>query len=167
MRDHLPEDPKVLIAFYSYSGNTRALAWLLQQQTAGDLVEIIPETPYPPTYQEVVDQARTELSADYRPKLATNLVDVGPYELVLVGSPNWWHTLAPPLHSFLASYNFTGKTIAPFITHEGTGLGRSAADIARLCPWANLREGLAVRGRQAAAAQQAVAAWVSRIGLRA
>ena len=156
---------KVLIVFYSHSGNTRALAGLIQQQSGADLVEIVPVTPYPTDYNAVVNQAKQELNSGYRPPLQTTVANLAAYDVILVGSPNWWNTLAPPLHTILAGHDLSGKTIAPFITHEGTDLGRSAAEIARLCPGATVGAGLAVRGGRVKAAQNEVAAWVRELGL--
>lgn len=156
---------KVLTVFYSHSGNTRALAGLIQQQTGGDLLEIEPVAPYPADYDTVVAQAKRELQAGYQPPLKTGVVNPDAYDVILVGSPNWWNTLAPPLHTWLSQYGLSSKTVIPFITHEGTGLGRSAADIARLCPGVTVAKGLAVRGGRVAGAQREVAKWLRRSGI--
>ncbi len=157
--------PRVLIVYYSHSGNTRALARLIQHQTGGDLLEIEPVVPYPADYDAVVKQAKEELQAGYQPPLKTGVVNPESYDVILAGSPNWWNTLAPPLHTFLSQGDLSGKIIAPFITHEGTGLGKSAADIAWLCPGAKILEGLAVRGEKVNGAQREVAEWLRRSGM--
>jgi len=110
---------RILIVFYSHSGNTRTLARLIRQQAGGDLIEILPVIPYPVDYDAVVKQAKLELTTDYQPPLKTTVANLECYNIILIGSPNWWNTLAPPLHTLLAQGNFTGKAIAPFITHEG------------------------------------------------
>jgi flavodoxin len=152
----------VLTVYYSHSGNTRTLAGLIHQEAGGDLVEIIPETPYPSDYDTVVNQAKRELASGFRPPLKTTVEDIGDYDVILVGSPNWWNTVAPPVMTFLSRYDLSEKAIFPFITHEGTGLGRSAADIAKLCPDATVLNGLAVRGGKVKAAQREVAQWLRR-----
>lgn len=81
--------PRVLTVFYSHSGNTRTLARLIQQLAGGDLVELLPITPYPEDYDTVVDQARRELQAGYKPPLKTSIEDIATSDLILVGSPNW------------------------------------------------------------------------------
>lgn len=156
---------KALTVFYSHSGNTRACARLIQAQVGGDLVEIVPAQPYPVEYKAVVAQAKRELQAGYRPALRTRVADIDAYDVVFVGSPNWWNTVAPPVTTFLAAYALAGKAAVPFITHEGTGLGRSARDIADLCPEATVLEGLAVRGSRVSAAQPQVAAWLRKLGM--
>lgn len=156
---------KILTVFYSHSGNTRALAKLIQQKAGGDLLEILPVTPYPTDYNTVVNQAQRELQAGYRPPLKTTAENIGGYEFILVGSPNWWNTVAPPVMTFLAAYDLTDKAIFPFITHEGTGLGKSASDIAKLSPGATVLEGLAVRGGRVNGAQREVTEWLRRLGL--
>lgn len=157
--------PRVLTVFYSHSGNTRALARLIQQQAGGDLLEILPVTPYPDDYDTVVNQAKRELQSGYKPPLQTIVDNIDAYDLILVGSPNWWNTVAPPVMTFLAAYDLSDKAIFPFITHEGTGLGRSASDIAKLSPGATVVEGLAVRGGRVNGAQREVAEWLRRLGI--
>jgi flavodoxin len=154
-----------LTVFYSRSGKTRALARLIQQQAGGDLVEILPVTPYPEDYDKVVNQAKRELQAGYKPPLKTIVENIDAYDVILVGSPNWWNTVAPPVMAFLAAYDLSDKAILPFITHEGTGLGRSASDIARLCPGATVLDGLAVQGGRANGAQREAAEWLRRLGI--
>lgn len=154
-----------MTVFYSHSGNTRALARLIQQQAGGDLLEILPVTPYPDDYDTVVNQAKRELQSGYKPPLQTIVDNIDAYDLILVGSPNWWNTVAPPVMTFLAAYDLSDKAIFPFITHEGTGLGRSASDIAKLSPGATVVEGLAVRGGRVNGAQREVAEWLRRLGI--
>ena len=156
---------KVLTVYYSHSGNTRECAKLIHQQAGGDIVEIIPVEPYPEDYDTVVDQAKRELQSGYKPALRNKVDNVESYDVILVGSPNWWNTVAPPVMTFLAAYDLSGKAIAPFITHEGTGLGRSAGDIAKLCPGATVLEGLAVRGGRVKGAEQEAAEWLRRLGI--
>lgn len=155
----------ILTVFYSHSGNTRALARLIQQLAGGDLLEILPVTPYPADYNTVVNQAKRELQAGYRPPLQTVKENIGNYDVILVGSPNWWNRAAPPVMTFLAGHDLSGKAIAPFITHEGTGLGQSAGDIAQLCPGATILEGLAVRGGRVKGAQRELAEWLARLDI--
>ena len=141
-----PNDKKVLVAYFSHSGNTRAVAERIAAATGADLFEIVPQKPYPAEYRAVVDQARREIAADYRPALKTDLPDAGRYDVIYIGSPCWWSTVAPPVATFLAAHDFTGKTLIPFMTHEGSRMGRSEADIRRLCPGATVRSGVPVRG---------------------
>lgn len=157
--------PNILIAYYSLSGNTRALASLIQQRTGGDLVELETLNPYPAEYRATTEQAKKELESGYKPPLKTRVDNLAGYDVVLVGSPCWWGTVATPVITFLSDNDFAGKTIAPFMTHGGSGLGRSVAHIRELCPTATVREGLAVRGGSAASAGNEVDAWLRELGL--
>jgi len=154
---------KILVAYFSHSGNTREVANTIHNAVGGDLFEIQSVNPYPTSYNAVVEQAKKEQAANYRPKLKTRVVNFESYDVVFLGYPNWWGTIPMPVASFLSEYNFSGKTIAPFCTHEGSRLGRSEHDIRALCPQATLLEGLAIRGRSVGSAQRDVSEWLYRI----
>lgn len=156
---------KILIVFFSRSGNTRALAGYIQQQTGGDLLELQTAHPYPETYKALTEQAKREQQENFRPTLTQDVKDVQSYDLIFVGYPNWWGTMPMALFAFLEQHDVAGKKLAPFCTHEGSGFGRGPRDIAKLCPKATLLEGLAVRGSKAAEAQDTVAQWLHRIAL--
>ena len=94
--------------------------------------------------------------------LADRVEDMERYDTVYVGFPNWWGTMPMAVHAFLESYDFAGKTLVPFCTHEGGGMGDSVRDIRRLCPGATVLEGLAVRGSEADRSDAAVEAFVRR-----
>ena len=157
--------PRVLIVYYSLSGNTRALATLLHQRVGGDMVELETATPYPTEYRAVTEQAKRELESGFKPPLKTTVDNVDSYDVILVGSPCWWGTIATPVITFLSENKLAGKTVAPFMTHGGSGLGRSVAHIRELCPQATVREGLAVRGGRAASAGNEAEAWLAGLGL--
>jgi len=157
---------RVLVVYYSRSGNTREVASQIHQALGGDRVEIQTVNPYPADYKETTTQAKQELESGYKPPISTKIADIASYDVVFVGSPNWWGTIATPVMTFLSEHDISGKTIAPFITHEGSALGRSAADIGKLCPKATILEGLAVRGKSAKSAQDDVAAWLRKLGLK-
>jgi flavodoxin len=156
---------KVLTVYFSHSGNTRECARQIQERVGGDIVELLPVDPYPQDYDAVVEQAKQELKAAYRPALRTRADNVESYDVIFIGSPNWWNTVAPPVLTFLSDYDLSEKAIVPFITHEGTGLGRSAKDIARVCPDSTILEGLAVRGGEVKTAQTRVSEWGARLGM--
>ena len=125
---------KVLVAYYSHSGNTREVARQIAGVSGGELFEIVPVTPYPSDYRTVVDQAKKECGEGFKPQLAGALPDVSKYDVVFVGTPNWWGTMAPPVLSFLSARNFAGKTVIPFMTHGGGGVQRCEADIRKAAP---------------------------------
>ena len=159
------EAGKTLVAYFSWSGNTREIANQIHKVVGGDLFEIVSVDKYPSDYDETVEQARKELDAGYRPELVSELKNIGSYALVFVGYPNWWGTVPRPVVSFLSKCDTPGRTIAPFCTHEGSRLGRSVEDIAKLCPQSAVLEGLAVRGGDVGNAQNRVSEWLRRIGM--
>lgn len=133
---------KALVVYYSRSGNTRAVAEAIHAAVGGDIVELQPVTPYPEAYRATTDQAKQELASGYKPPLKNRIEHIEAYDVVFVGSPNWWGTVAGPVRTFLSEYDLAGKRIAPFITHEGSALGRSVADIKAFCPKAVVLDGL-------------------------
>jgi flavodoxin len=156
---------KILVAYFSHSGNTRELAKQIQALTGGDLFEIVPEKAYPAEYNAVLEQAKEELSSGVKPKLKTKLKHPGDYGIVLIGSPNWLGTVAGPVRAFLTEYDMSGKTVAPFITYGSSGLGSSARDVSRLCPRSTVLDALAVRGADVKSARDQVSAWLRKLKL--
>lgn len=156
---------KILIIYYSRSGNTRDMAQIIHKRLGGDMVELKTVNPYPEAYRATTEQARRELDSGYLPPLATRIDNIASYDTIVIGSPNWWGTQAMPVRTFLSENNLAGKTVTQFITHEGSGLGRSMDDLRRFCPNATILEGLAVRGSNAASSQRDVDAWLRKIGL--
>jgi len=153
----------ILIAYYSWSGNTRRIAERIHTLVGGTLFEIEPLEPYPTDYNVCVKQARKEISAGYRPPLARYCPNAETYELVFVGSPNWWSSIAPPVATFLEQTPLSGKSIAPFCSHGGGGAGRVAEDIAKLCPNSAMREALFVPGRGRSDTDARITSWVKRV----
>jgi flavodoxin len=155
----------ILIVYFSRSGNTRKIAQLIQQEVGGTLHEIQVAAPYPAAYNAVVEQAKQEIQAGYKPTLRATLDHLEAYDTIFVGSPNWWSTIAPPVAAFLAEHDWSGKTIAPFCTHGGGGLDRVAQDMAKLCPQSTFLSSFAVYGSGTGNVQAEVAAWLRKIGL--
>ena len=160
----LPAHPAALKTIVT-TEMARAVAEAIHAAVGGDIVELQPVTPYPEAYRATTDQAKQELASGYKPPLKNRIGHIEAYDVVFVGSPNWWGTVAGPVRTFLSEYDLAGKRIAPFITHEGSALGRSVADIKTFCPKAVVLDGLAVRGSRAASAQGEVAAWLRKIGM--
>ena len=120
---------------------------------------------YPEEYQAATEVAKKEQETNARPKLVSNVDNIGQYDIIFLGYPNWWGTMPMVFFTFLESHNLTGKTIVPFCTNEGSGMGRSVADIQKLSPKSTVQDGLAIRGRTANDSQKDVSAWLRRIGL--
>lgn len=158
---------KVLIVYYSRSGNTREIANQIHKIVVGDIIELQTVEPYPDEYNAVTKQAKEELNSGYKPPLKTKVNNIGSYDGIFIGSPNWWSTIASPVKTFLSEYDLSGKTIAPFITHAGSRLGRSVTDIATLCPNSTVLDGLAIWGKDVKTAQSEVSAWVRGLGVKA
>jgi len=156
---------KILVAYYSHSGNTKVVAEQIQNATEADIFEIVPVVAYPTDYQTVVDQAKEEINKNYHPALKSKIENIDQYDVIFVGSPNWWSTVAPPVATFLAENDLSGKTIVPFITHEGSRMGRSEDDIKKLCPNSTVLKGLPIRGGSVKNAQADVNKWLKEIGV--
>ncbi len=146
-------------------GNTEVAAKMIQELTGGVLFHIEAVKAYPKDYTESTEVAKKELQENARPELVGLVEDMGSYDTIFLGYPNWWGTFPMPVFTFLEGHNFAGRTIAPFCTHEGSGLGRSRMDIERLCPDATLLEGLAIHGTHVKAARSSIENWLSRLGL--
>lgn len=156
---------KMLIAYYSWSGNTRHLANIIKEATKADIVEIVPEKPYPSGYRQTVDQAKKEIDAEYKAPIKTKVPNLAEYDIVFVGSPNWWGTISSPVRTFLAENDFSGKKIAPFMTHEGSRMGRAVGDIKKLCGKSEILEALPIRGGAVKNSAEETQNWLKRLGV--
>ena len=135
---------KVLIAYFSWGGNTEGIAEEIQSQTGADLFEITLVNPYSTDYNTVLDEAQRDQNEQARPELATHIENMEEYDTILLGYPNWWASIPMPIASFLEEYDFSGKTIIPFCSHGGGRFGQSLTAIAKLVPDAVMGEALSV-----------------------
>lgn len=119
---------KVLIAYFSWGGNTKTIAQKIQAKTNGDIFEIKPKKQYPSDYHQTTVVAKNEIYNKVLPELNNN-IDISLYDAIFVGTPAWWYTMAPAVMTFLLSNDFAGKTIVPFITHGGGGEYNIASQI--------------------------------------
>ncbi len=156
---------KILIAFFSKTGNTAEVAEAIRKNTGGTMFQIVPETAYPEDYDETVRIARKEVDTKARPAIKGKIENFEAYDVVFVGFPSYWATAPMSVFTFLESYDFSGKTIVPFVTHEGSSFGRSISDIASSCPKAKILEGLSIRGSNADSAETRVPEWLKKIGI--
>ncbi len=154
----------ILIAYYSWSGNTRKIAGLIERETGGRLFEIEPAQPYTTDYRALVAQAKEEIEAGFLPELKA-LPEITSYSVVFLGTPIWWHTMAPPLAAFIDRLDLDSKTVAPFHTHGGGGGGSFEADVAKMCPNSPVAEGFGEYNSGGSETQAQIGAWLNAIGL--
>ena len=189
-RDNAQTDSNILVAYFSrvgntvwedgvdavtsaslnvvdgeFAGNAQLLAQMAQEVTGGDLFLIQTVDTYPSDYRETTNVASVEQRENARPELSSHVDNMEQYDIIVLIYPNWWGTLPQPLYTFLEEYDFSGKTILPLCTHEGSRMGSSERAIAGICPDATLLDGLAVRGASAASAQSDVEAWINDSGI--
>lgn len=150
----------VLIAYFSWGGNTAGIAEEIQAQTGADLFEITMVEPYSTDYNTVLDEAQWDQNEQARPELATHVENMDEYDTILLGYPNWWASIPMPVASFLEEYDFSGKTIVPFCSHGGGRFGQSLTAIAKLAPDAAMGEGLSVHYSGGDTLPDDIAAWL-------
>lgn len=151
---------KVLIAFFSWGGNTRGIAREIQSQTRADLFEIELVTPYSSSYNTVLDEAQHDQNIQARPEIKNHVENFEQYDTIILGYPNWWASIPMPIASFLEEYDFTGKTIIPFCSHGGGRFGQSLTAIAKLAPDAVMGEPLSVHYSGGGTLSQDVKDWL-------
>ena len=153
---------KILIAYYSYTGNTRKLAEALQKQTGGDLFEIETFRNYPEEYNDMATQTKLELANNIHPQLKSKVENMADYDIVFIGSPNWWGNIAAPVISFMAENDLKGKTVVPFITHGGKGIQNTIRSMQRRCYGCNFIDTgfVSFRGRT-----WGIAGWLDKTGV--
>ena len=170
---------KTLIAFFSradenYFGgamryikvsNTEVVCNIINELISADSFKIEMKEPYSPVYMTCIDEAKKDLRAKARPELVTMPDSIDEYDTVVLAYPNYWGTMPMAVFTFLENFDFTGKTIIPLCTNEGSGMGSSERDIKKTCPGADVRKGLAITGSQAANSKGSVEKWLKANGL--
>lgn len=141
-------------------GNTEVVAKMIQVLTGGDLFHIEPVTEYDADYNTCIEEAQRDLRANARPEFKNPLDSIAEYDTIYLGYPNYWGTMPMLVWTFLEKYDFTGKTIKPFCTHEGSGMGKSESEIKKLCPKAVVEKGLALHGGSVGNSKKAIETWV-------
>lgn len=148
-------------------GNTSIIARMIAEQTGADLFEIKPETPYPTTYQGLLDVSRQEMADNSRLKIADTVDNIDNYDTLFIGYPNWWGDMPMIVYNFLESYDLSGKTIVPFCTHGGSGLSNTESTIADITG-GKMKAGFAIPGTNAQndrdAARSQVTGWLREDG---
>lgn len=156
---------KALIVSYSYSGHTYQIARAVQTLTGADWCELHPWQPYPVEFPALLQQVRQEVKAGYRPRLLPGALSPEDYAVVFAGSPNWCGTIAPPLASWLAGKDWSGKVVFPFYSYCGGAVGNIRADIAALCPGAEVRKALGILQVGQTNLLQEIQSWLETAGI--
>ena len=170
---------KTLIAFFSRAdenyfggamryvkvGNTEIVANIIKDLTGADTFKIEMKDPYSPVYMTCIDEAKEDLRTGARPELVSMPESIDEYDTMVLAYPNYWGTMPMAVFTFLEHFDFSGKTILPLCTNEGSGMGSSERDIRRTCPGAEVKKGLAITGSAAANSKSSVERWLSANGL--
>lgn len=156
----------ILIAYFSWGGNTRGIAEDIAAQIGADLFEITCAEPYSDDYNTVLEEAQRDQNIQARPKLASQVENIEQYDTVILGYPNWWASIPMPVATFLEEYDFSGKNIVPFCSHGGGRFGQSLTTIAKLAPDAVVGEGLAISYSGGASLSSDVSAWLEINGIQ-
>lgn len=141
-------------------GNTEVAANILRKLTGAEIFKMQPVQEYSKDYNECIAQAQADQRRNARPELKAYPESLDAYDTVYLGYPNYWGTMPMAVFTFLERYDFTGKTIFPFCTHEGSGMGNSEADIKRLCEAAEVKKGLALRGGSIQYSEPEIEKWL-------
>lgn len=165
---------KKLVAFYSRAdenyvngsiknleiGNTELAAGIIKELTGANVFKIEQQKSYSKNYNECIAQAQADQRRNARPELKSYPESIEEYDVIYLGFPNYWSTMPMAVFTFLEHFDFSGKTIKPFCTHEGSGLGRSISDIKKLCPTANIEKGLAIHGGSVERSGKDIKKWI-------
>ena len=155
----------VLVAYFSWSGNTEQMAQIIAEETGASLFEIAPAAPYTDDYDELLDIAQQEQAEDVRPELAARVENWDSCDTVFVGYPNWWSDAPMAVYTFLESYDWAGKTLIPFNTSASGGFGRSLSRIGESAAGAEILEGLDLTESELPDAQNRITEWLTGLGV--
>lgn len=157
---------RTLVAYFSRTGNTRVVAGLIHRAQASDFFEILPANAYPEDYLETVAQARKETVSGYKPPLLSRVVRMVDYDTVYLGFPIWGETVPPVIRSFLAEHDLSDKSLIPFVTHGGYGLGNSLSVLTSHAPKARLLAGFTMEADQERRTMELVTSWLGNATAR-
>ena len=143
-------------------GNTERVAEFIQQAVGGDLFEVDTVRPYDKDYYKCIDEAKKELRDGTRPEIKAYPENLEDYDIIFIGYPNWWGTMPMCMFTLLEKYDLTGKTIIPFCTNEGSGMGSSERDLKKICKGATVKSGLSIHGAESEQSENKVAAWAKK-----
>ncbi len=144
-------------------GNTEIIAGYIEDDLSCPSCKIEMEHPYPQDYNACMEEALSDQKANRRPACKNTGIDLSGYDVIFLGYPNYWSTMPMVLWTFLENNDTEGKTIYPFCTHEGSGMGRSVSDLKKLCPKATVKEGKAFFGSDVKNSKDEVDQWIGQI----
>ncbi|HYI76439.1 MAG TPA: flavodoxin [Chryseolinea sp.] len=144
--DFRDRSEKILIVYLSRTNNTKAIAEIIHANVGGSLVALELQDPYPENYKATVDQVAKENESGFLPPLKTKIDNIKQYDVVFVGFPTWGMQLPPPMKSFLSQHDLSEKTVVPFNTNAGHGIGSTFDTVKKLCPKSNILEGYSKKG---------------------
>lgn len=145
------------------TGNTGVVANIISEKVGGDIHPILVADKYPADYDETVSRGRDEQNRNYRPQLINHIENFNDYDTFFIGYPNWWYDMPMALYSFFDEYDFSGKTIIPFVTSGGSGFSNTINHIKSLEPNANVLDGLNISGRRVQGAEERVEEWLKNL----
>ncbi|MCM1504432.1 MAG: hypothetical protein NC127_04480 [Muribaculum sp.] len=155
------ESDKILVAYFSWGGNTKAMAEYISEHTGGELFRIVPLNAYPSDLNECYAVALDERETDARPAISSNVAEWDKYEVIFLGCPVWWHEAPMIIHTFVDSYDFYGKTVVPFCTYASSYRDATLAKIVELTPYSAHLEGFGAQSDHL----EGVLEWLDMIGL--
>ena len=150
---------------YVKVGNTEIVANIIKDLIPADSFKIEMKNPYSPVYMTCIEEAKKDLRAKARPELVSVPESIDEYDTVILAYPNYWGTMPMAVYTFLESFDFSGKTILPLCTNEGSGMGSSEREIKKTCPGATVKKGLPITGSAAAGSKSSVERWLKANGL--
>lgn len=153
----------VLVAYFTRTGNTEVIARQIRRSREASLFKIVPATAYPEDYELTVAQARRETESGYLPPLAQVVADIRRYQTIYLGFPIWGMTVPPVVRSFLRAHDLSGKTVFPFITHGGYGVGNSMETLRSFAADSKLATAFTMEADQERRTLEQVTAWLSRM----
>ena len=158
----IPDNPKILVAYFSYTGNTESGAQIMAENLGADLFTIEMEHPYRGNIYEV---SQKDLNANARPALASHVQNIEQYDVVLLGYPTWWSTMPMPVFTFLEEYDFSGKVILPFSSHGSTRFGDSISDLSKEVPNSYVGQGFEYFYSGGSELEDEILKWLNDSGL--
>ncbi len=142
-------------------GNTQVVAEQIQKLTGADIFRIETVKEYAADYYECTQEAKEELNAKERPALKAD-IDISKYDTIYLGWPCWWGTYPMCVATFLEAHDWSGKTVIPFTTHEGSGFGSGLRDLKAALPSATVKKGLSIQGSKVSTASKQIETFVSQ-----